>query len=644
MHSHFADMTGHTFLQQYIPSYPTNIVAQGEDQCLTSYGPGGYETEIDNNSNLQVIHDPSHMHGQTENSVTSFGYSHELQAKSKSRDPNRINSKINNNRTFAQECPSFVDLNIHESDDAEMSHDSGYSDIAPSCNSSDLAYHSRRDDFLASYQTIEPRIAHQASTDSGYGSKTSSVQFASVDFLQKSGPADDLRNLTEQWIFESSILHTISCSENHRSIGFHFICCGSSRLLELGKSAIYSPPQEVYEFLCKSMGVGAVRLYDWAGNSFLHNLAITGAPWAYFEGAFAAGVDPRHRNAHGQTFAHVLNVSKFQDNLVQCLSHIQALGIDFSLRDSSGRTILHCLFGQPISPPTVLELLKIIDCPGRQLCRRDVSGRTPYDILKETYHRKASNNPSWSIVVPQGQIFRILQGIMDEGVLRLRDDTCDFLRVTADPGDSQSRLRSQYETVIENAEKGIAIEAVDGSNAFHSQAALMILQEATADLGSIERFIAFGIDTNSYDAAGRSPLEATIIQPRKYETELTTSEKVSLLIDMGEANVHSRNRLGHTPLYSAAIRGLDRTVQALLSRKSHVNIRANDGKSLLDAVSEAWNQAFLEFQSGSRQYREAQCSRIEACKVLLERYGAVSNSTPAQALGYPVFKGPNIKY
>lgn len=601
---------------------------------------------IDNNSNLQVIHDPLHMHAQTENSVTSFGHSHELQAKSKSSGPSRINSKINTYRTYAQECPSFIDLNIHESDDGEMSHYSGYSGIAPFCNSSELAYQSRQDDFLASYQTIEPRVAHRASTDSGYGSKTGSVQLTCVNFLQKSGPRDDLRNgaiqeSTEQWMFESSILHTISCSENHRAIGFHFICCGSSRLLELGKTAIHSPPQKVYEFLCKSMQVVAVRPCDLAGNTFLHNLAITGAPWAYFEGAFAAGVDPCHRNAHGQTFAHVLNVSKFQDNLVQCLSHIQALGIDFNLRDSSGRTILHCLFGQPISPQTVLELLKITDCPGRQLCLRDVSGRTPYDILKETYHRKASNNPSWSITAPQSQIFRILQRIMDDGVLRLRDDTCDLLRVTADPDDSQSRLRSQYETVIENAEKGIAIEAVDGSNAFHSQAGLMILHDAAADLGSLERFIALGIDTNSYDAAGRSPLEATIVQPRKYETELTTSEKVSLLIDMGKANVHSRNRLGHTPLYSAAIRGLDRTVQALLIRKSHVNIRANDGKSLLDAVSETWNQAFLEYQSGSRQYREAQCSHIEACKVLLERYGAVSNPTPAQALGYPVFECPS---
>jgi hypothetical protein len=287
----FADMTGHTILQQYIPSYPTNVVAGDEDQYVISYGPDGYQMGIDNNSNLQVIHDPLHMHAQTENSVTSFGHSHELQAKSKSSGPSRINSKINTYRTFAQECPSFIDLNIHESDDGEMSHYSGYSGIAPFCNSSELAYQSRQDDFLASYQTIEPRVAHRASTDSGYGSKTGSVQLTCVNFLQKSGPRDDLRNVaiqesTEQWMFESSILHTISCSENHRAIGFHFICCGSSRLLELGKTAIHSPPQKVYEFLCKSMQVVAVRPCDLAGNTFLHNLAITGAPWAYFEGAF----------------------------------------------------------------------------------------------------------------------------------------------------------------------------------------------------------------------------------------------------------------------------------------------------------------------------------------------------------------------
>lgn len=648
-HSPFADMAGNTFLSQQNPSYPTNTAVQDKDHYVNMYGSGECQIEIDNHGNLQVLPDSSHMHMQAENSINSPGFSHETQVDSKSSDRNQNNSKPNSYAMFAQVDHSFSDLDLNPSDDDNISHDSGYPtilhDIAPFCSSNDLAYSSHQDSLIASNPMIQSRVAHRASTDSGYGSKTNSMQLISADYLQQSLPMDNFRNSSVQastmhWSFESSPLHAIWCLENHHGIGFNFACCGSSRLLEFAKSATNVPPQKVYEFLCKCMQVGADRLNDPAGNTFLHNLAVTGAPWPYFEVAFAAGVDPCHRNAHGQTFAHVLNVSKFHENLVQCVCCLRALGIDFNLRDASGRTILHCIFAQPISPQTALGILDMVDCPGRQLRLRDVSGRTPYAILKDTYQREASRNPRWNISEPETRIFEVFRTMMDKSVPRPLDNTYDLLKVTADPHDLQTKLHSQYKAVIENAENGIAIEAADGSNAFHAQAALM-LHDAATDLSSIERFIALGIDANDYDMAGRTPLEATIIQPRNYETELTTSEKVSLLIDKGKANVHSRNQLGHTPLYSAAIRGLDRTVQALLIRKSHVNIRANDGKSLLDAVEEAWNQAVFEDQSGSRQYRETHSSRIEACKILLERYGAVSNPTPAEALGYPVIKRPS---
>ena len=323
---------------------------------------------------------------------------------------------------------------------------------------------------------------------------------------------------------------------------------------------------------------------------------------------------------------------------MECLSFIRGLGIDFGHWDALGRTVLHCLYDQLISPQTAWEILQLIETPSRHLSLRDVSGQSPCEIFKQTFQRQASTNPTWSSPELQLQIFRIFEDIVDDGVLRLGGEGIDS-KGTNNLDELRATLQSQYKEVIDNAKNGIAVEAMDGSNAFHAQAGLMTAHDAATDLYSLEKFISVGIDANDYDGNGRTPLEAIITQPKDYENELTKSEKVSLLIDKGRACVHSHNRLGHTPLYSAAIRGLDRTVEALLLRGSHVNIRANNNVGLLDAVTDAWHREFVEYLESrlESKYHEAQCSRIEACKMLLERYGAVSHPTPAQAMEYPVF-------
>jgi ankyrin repeat protein len=471
-------------------------------------------------------------------------------------------------------------------------------------------------------------IAHRVSADSGYASKTTSMQSSGAEYLIHSRSASDLGyepshgvNFRE-WTFQNNPLR------------------GRSWLEEPSSFVTSMAPQQVYYALRNNLRSDSVRLWDEAGNTLLHNLAVMGAPWEYFEAAFEAGVNPCHRNAYGQTFTHVLNVSRFHDNLIDCLTSLRRFGVDFSLRDASGWTILHCLYSQPISPLTAREILSLLEAPARQLSIRDVYGRSPYAIFQQTYLQEASKNARWSTTELQLQMFGYFEDVISNGgVSRLSNESLDWPKI-ANNLDARITLQSQYKEVINNARNGVDKEAVDGGNAFHAQAALLTAQDAVTDLECLENFIAVGIDANHYDMAGRTPLEAIITLSRESETELTTSEKVTLLIDKGKANVHSRNRLGHTPVYSAAIRGRDRTVEALLNRNSHVNIRANDGQSLLGAVKAAWNQALLDNGPGPNPYYETQCSRIEACKLLLERAGAVSDPTPAQALGYPEIKGP----
>jgi ankyrin repeat protein len=472
-------------------------------------------------------------------------------------------------------------------------------------------------------------IAHRVSADSGYASKTTSMQSSGAEYLVQSRSVNDLGygqshgvNCRE-WTFQNNPLR------------------GRSWLEEPSSFVTSMAPQQVYYALRNNLRSDSVRLWDEAGNTLLHKLAVMGAPWEYFETAFEAGVDPCHRNAYGQTFTHVLNVSRFHDNLIDCLTSLRRFGVDFSLRDASGWTILHCLYSQPISPQTAREILSLLEAPARQLSIRDVYGRSPYEIFQETYLQEASKHARWSTTELQLQMVGYFEDVISNGgVSRLSNESLDWPKIANNLDHSRITLQSQYKEVIDNARNGVDKEAVDGGNAFHAQAALLTAHDAATDLECLENFIAVGIDADHYDMAGRTPLEAIITLSREGETELTTSEKVSLLIDKGKANVHSRNRLGHTPVYSAAIRGRDRTVEVLLNQNSHVNIRANDGQSLLGAVKAAWNQALLDNGPGPSPYYETQCSRIEACKLLLERAGAVSDPTPDQALGYPEIKGP----
>jgi ankyrin repeat protein len=503
----------------------------------------------------------------------------------------------------------------------------------------------RSDNWMSEKLVLVPG-AHRTSSDSGYGSKTSSMQPIGFEYSSPLRNSTSLRsnvNLesnSRQWAFQRFQLHAISCPESHQNIELNCCnyCsyCGTSCLQELALSVFEMTHLQVYDYLSTYMVWQGVRHYDFAGNTFLHKLAAVGAPWEYIEAGLKANIDPCHRNAYGQTFVHVLNISNFQNNLIQCLASLRGRGVDFSLRDASGRTILHCLYGQPMSPHTARQILNLIDESGRQLSLRDVTGRTPWEVLQNTCHQQASVNPRWSIAELQLQMLGIFEDIANSGVLRLESELAGWPKVVDDQKDLQTILQNQYEEVIKNAKNGIVVEAFDGSNAFHAEASPMIIHETMEDLSNLKKFIEVGIDVNQYDSEGRTPLEAIITQPRECETELTKSEKVSLLIDKGGAKVYFRNRLGHTPLYSAAIRGLDRTVESLLLRGSHPNIIANDGQSLLRAVDDAEQEAFMEYlESGRCQYHEAQCSRIEECKMLLKRYGAVLDPTPAQAMGYP---------
>jgi hypothetical protein len=435
---------GNSNLLQDLSHHLVTLAAQLEDGHANVYRPGRDLMDVDEEYKPGTLHNPSQLEMQTRGLVAP-GYSHQSQASAQSGHQSHHNTR----HMSAQGGSFFNDNDSEKSDEGEQAHDSHHPikryDAAPfpprsaevfprwvdrqAGNASNgergqfeglRGIASHQNNSMVPQQTIGASVAHRASADSGYVSNTNSIQSTGVGYLHSSPPASNLINTLNQGpngqdlAYQKIALHSISCPENHQGMGFNYHCCGSSYLQELALLAVNMLPEQVYQYLYNYMLWEGMRLYDHAGNTFLHKLAITGASWEYFKAAFKARINPCHQNAYGQTFAHVLNISAFHDNLIECLSSLRELGVDFGLRDASGRTILHCLYSQPMSPHTAREILKLIEEPGRQLSLRDVYGQTPCEIFKHTFLQQVSTNPRWSTTEPQLQMLGFFENIVDE--------------------------------------------------------------------------------------------------------------------------------------------------------------------------------------------------------------------------------------
>jgi ankyrin repeat protein len=381
-----------------------------------------------------------------------------------------------------------------------------------------------------------------------------------------------------------SILHQIPCEGNHMDIalGERRICsCGVTRIHAVCMCATDLSDDQLLTML---RGVLNKNEIDGAGNTALHYIAAAGRKYI-LDCLLRSGVDPMRVNAIGQSFLHVLDASRFSDNLIEFLNPFKESGL-LEQRDLHGRTVLHGILRYPILPLVYHDLVDFYGVRGAiQFALRDNDGLNAAQHIRTIAH---AQNPYASYGhVGYAQAIVVYENIANR-----------FIVDTSEPGNAVQEMQNRIVVLrhssphTSNAKPNV--EDCIGRNALHylvSEPPACSFEDSQTRLAQLKQYISFGADLNHYDSAGRTPLLACIIDAPSGTDESVTKIAVEILCHSG-ANVNNRDRDGNTALYHAIRKGFCDCVTILLRYGAHVNRRAANGRSYR-RLAQDWLQEHL---------------------------------------------------
>ncbi|KAM0167431.1 hypothetical protein ACHAQE_000324 [Botrytis cinerea] len=429
-------------------------------------------------------------------------------------------------------------------------------------------------------------------------------------------PSNEMNSLLRQKLDSprrSSILHKIPCRNDHMDValGKRTMCeCGVTQVHAVCLCMIDLPDHQILAILGQVFNKDEI---DGAGNTPLHYVAAAGRK-NVLEYMIASGINAGRLNTIGQSFLHVLDASRFSDDLINFLQIFKHSGL-LEQRDHNGRTVLHGLLRNPILPHVYHDLVDFYG-PERaiQFSLRDNQGLTAAQHIRNVAQ---TQNPYASYGhVGYAQAIVVYENIANR-----------FITQTEIPGNSIEETQNRI-AVLRNSNPNVAdsvpnTEDSTGSNALHCLVLpprTCTLEDTERRLDKLKQYIFFGADINHYDQAGRTPLLAAIIESTSPTNESTTKAIVELLCQNG-ANIYQKDRDGHTALYHAIRKGYCDCVAILIQHRAHVNCRAPDGRSYR-MVAQDYLQEHLSAndQEGfdKLQKRLAVVSALVACRAVLE--------------------------
>lgn len=418
-----------------------------------------------------------------------------------------------------------------------------------------------------------------------------------------------------------SVLYRIYCDKDHRNVALGLIgaCdCGITKVHAICICATSLPHYEAVRILATISNKDEL---DGVGNTSLHYLAAAGSK-RLLQHMLSYGVDVKRLNTFGQNFLHVLDASSFGDELIDFLDSFRGYGL-LDQRDHDGRTVLHGLLRYPINLSVCRELLTFYGHSGAfQFALRDSQGRNAahyLDFARQQYPFVLYDHAEYI-----------------ETTLCFKN-TARSLIVWAEALDDTTKRKppdKDEECAVAVLNKASSVpnsENWNGSNALHCLAFWPVGH--SPDIGQfrvnhMKQYISCGVDLNSYDQAGRTPLLAHLHESQPADDESAILSIVKLLVQNG-ANVHSRDRNGHTAIYHAIVKGFSGCVSFLLQNGACANSRVKDGRSLRKIAQEA-----LQLQLGADD--QAGSERLKKCLAILQdliAYSAVLEPTPLQEWG-----------
>ena len=382
-----------------------------------------------------------------------------------------------------------------------------------------------------------------------------------------------------------SILHRVPCGKNHWDIvlGFSHVCtCGVMKVhafcLELGNFE----DEKVLNFLSS---IDNMTECDGAGNTALHYAAAAGRR-AIIEHILQSGVDIQLHNSFGQNFLHVLDGTYFGGELIEFLSLFRNRGL-LDQRDHSGRTILHGLLQHPIERAVCEQLVDFYGPDGSyQFALRDNQCRNAAEYLRVRFPNSFHNHANYVQTVLLFETFA--------ETFVIKPTSSDQIHPQTASGDHCEIPKVLQ--IMQTSKEVTSINCEDwtGSNALHCLAHWPPGRDPSDEacrLTHLRRAIHRGVDLNSYDRDGRTPLLAHLQGCGTTEDEDSIQPIVKLLVE-GGADVHMCDRDGNTALYHAVSKGFSKCVSILLQHGAHVNFVGKDGRSLRRIAQESLQTHF----------------------------------------------------
>ncbi|KAM3086709.1 hypothetical protein ACMFMG_000833 [Clarireedia jacksonii] len=377
-----------------------------------------------------------------------------------------------------------------------------------------------------------------------------------------------------------STLHQISCGSEHMDIalGKRRICtCGVAQIHAVCMCMIDLPDHQLLTILGHVSNKNEI---DGAGNTPLHYVAAAGRK-VILDYLLGSGVDSTHVNVIGQSFLHVLDASRFSDNLIEFLEPFKESGL-LDQRDLHGRTVLHGILRYPILPFVYHDLVDFYGLERAiQFALRDNDG---VDAAQHIRTIAEAQNPYASYGhVGYAQAIVVYENIANR-----------FIVDTSIPDTAIQEMQNRLAVLRHSNPHTPNVEDCIGRNALHclvSEPRACSFEDSQTRLAQLKECIFFGADVNHYDSAGRTPLLACIIDSPSATDESVTKIAVKMLCQSG-ANVNNRDRDGNTALYHAIRKGYCDCVATLLQHGAHVNRRAADGRSYR-RLAQDWLQEHL---------------------------------------------------
>jgi ankyrin repeat protein len=420
-----------------------------------------------------------------------------------------------------------------------------------------------------------------------------------------------------------SILHIVPCKRNHTAVGE-----GLSTTCECGVRQVHVmcmriPNLNDHQILEQLKWIHDKGGVDGAGNTALHYIAETGRRQALDYMLNFEGVDIQCRNALGQNFLHVLDGTGFGDELASFLWKFKGFGL-LDQRDHHGRTVLHGLLRHPIKPSVCREIREMYGpTASHHFALRDNEGKDAVRYLRDLSKQMfpfapyAYSDYAQTIVLLENDVKSFIVGYsaVDESHPRTRQEE--------ERGQKQVLCRCQ----------GVNTEDPKGKNALHCLAYWPTGHTSDEEgyrVHQITQALVSGVDVNSYDRDGRTPLITHICQSPLNEEESAIHSITALLTDHG-ANVQMVDRNGHSALYHALQKGFSNCVAILVQHGARVNYRAADGSSLR-MIAE---KSLLEHLSASDEEGRRKLKHCLLIMSVLNDRKAALNPTPLEERGIP---------